>query len=252
MKKILLIGEFNNLLENLNMCLSKHFDVQLCSESIELIKGMLKISRPDLIIVCCTEIDDINTKIFLELISSNSNINTLVLGTNDECNKYRDCLPEKRFTCLTRPISSDVLISKCKEIFFGTDRKEEVREEIRGSKKNILIIDDSALMLRNTKSLLDYKYNVSVSISGEQALKVMEKRRPDLILLDYDMPGWDGKVTFEKIREIPEYEDIPIVFLTGMADKEHITAVLHLNPAGYILKPISSEKLLSTIENVIK
>ena len=80
----------------------------------------------------------------------------------------------------------------------------------------------------------------------------MEKKKPDLILLDYDMPGWNGKVTFEKIREIPEYVDIPIVFLTGMADKEHITAVLHLNPAGYILKPISSDKLLSTIESVIK
>ncbi|MBQ4068743.1 MAG: response regulator [Lachnospiraceae bacterium] len=252
MKKILLIGEFNNLLENLNMCLTRHFDVQLCSESIELIKGMLKISRPDLVIVCCTEIDDINTKIFMELVRNNSNINTLVIGTKDECNKYREYLPEKRFMCLTRPVGSEVIINKCKEVLFGTDKDEGVMEKINDSKKNILIIDDSALMLRNTKSLLENKYNVSVSISGEQALKLMEKKQPDLILLDYDMPGWNGKVTFEKIREIPEYKDIPIIFLTGIADKEHITAVLHLNPAGYILKPISSEKLLSTIANVIK
>lgn len=250
MKKILLIGEFNNLLDNLNMCLSRHFDVQLCSESVELVKGMIKISRPDLIIVCCTEIDDINMNIFKELLNQNSKNTVFVIGTKDECNKYKEQLSQERFTFLLRPISTEVLVSKCKE-FFEIDKKEVVKEEQVDTKKRILIIDDSALMLRNTKSLLDYKYNISVAISGEQSLKVMENNRPDLILLDYDMPGWDGKVTFEKIREIPEYKDIPIIFLTGMADKEHITAVLHLNPAGYILKPISSEKLLSTIENVI-
>ena len=251
MKKILLIGEFNSVLEKLNMCLTKHFDVQLCSESIELVKGMLKISRPDLVIVCCTEIDDINNKIFKEIQNSNISITTFVVGTKEECIKYKESLVGGRFLFLTRPISSEVLINKCKDIF-EDDKNDIIKEENNTGKRSILIVDDSALMLRNTKSLLDYKYNVSVAISGEQALKVMEKKKPDLILLDYDMPGWNGKVTFEKIREIPEYVDIPIVFLTGMADKEHITAVLHLNPAGYILKPISSDKLLSTIESVIK
>lgn len=42
----------------------------------------------------------------------------------------------------------------------------------------------------------------------------MEKRRPDLVLLDYDMPGWHGKQTFEKIRENPDYRDIPVVFIS--------------------------------------
>lgn len=42
----------------------------------------------------------------------------------------------------------------------------------------------------------------------------MEKRRPDLVLLDYDMPGWDGKQTFEKIRENPDYQDVPVVFIS--------------------------------------
>ena len=77
----------------------------------------------------------------------------------------------------------------------------------------ILVVDDSGLMLRNVKSRIEFKYQVNVVTSGEKALASMEKRRPDLVLLDYDMPGWDGKMTLEKIRENPNYQDIPVVFL---------------------------------------
>ena len=251
MKKILLVGELNSVLQNLNNCLSKHYKVQICSESVELINGMIKISRPDLVIVCSSETDEINRKIFLELKENFSHINTLVIGTRNEWLQYKEKYELSKFFFLSRPVSVDVIIEKCNEILgvnmTGTDDKEVPVT----NKKTILIVDDSAIMLRNTRSLLNDKYVVNVATSGEQAMKAMERKVPDLILLDYEMPGWNGKVTFEKIREVPEYQNIPIIFLTGMADKEHITAVLHLNPAGYILKPIDREKLLSAIEKAL-
>ena len=89
-------------------------------------------------------------------------------------------------------------------------------------------------------------------INREKGLAVAKKKHPDLILLDYEMPGWDGRETLEKIREDEEISDIPVVFLTGMADMEHISAVLKLSPAGYLLKPAEKEKLLGTIEEVLK
>ena len=89
-----------------------------------------------------------------------------------------------------------------------------------------------------------------VATSGKQAMTVLQKKRPNLILLDYEMPGWDGKTTLENIRQEKEFQDIPVIFLTGVADKEHITAVLRLNPAGYFLKPLEKEKLLEAIDKI--
>ena len=66
---------------------------------------------------------------------------------------------------------------------------------------HILIIDDNALVLRNMKVLLDERYSVSVAASATQAYMAMEKRKPNLILLDYDMPVCDGKMALQMFRE---------------------------------------------------
>ena len=61
---------------------------------------------------------------------------------------------------------------------------------------------------------------------------------------------WDGKKTFEELRSNEDTADIPVVFLTGVADKDHITAVLALNPQGYFLKPLERAKLLAAIGEI--
>ena len=66
------------------------------------------------------------------------------------------------------------------------------------------------------------------------------------------MPGLDGKETLEKIRADERTKDIPVIFLTGVADKQNIANVLHLNPKGYILKPPSQDKLFEAIEDALK
>ena len=61
------------------------------------------------------------------------------------------------------------------------------------------------------------------------------------------MPVCDGRQTLEMIRADEELKDIPVVFLTGITTKSHVEAVIRLNPQGYLVKPVSREKLLSTI-----
>lgn len=90
-----------------------------------------------------------------------------------------------------------------------------------------------------------------VANSGMMALKQAKKKLPDLILLDYEMPEWDGKKTLEEIRNDEELEDIPVVFLTAVRDREHIAAVLKLRPSGYLLKPIEPQVLMDTIERAM-
>ena len=83
------------------------------------------------------------------------------------------------------------------------------------------------------------------------AIKQAKKKRPDLILLDYEMPEWDGKRTLEEILKDDELKDIKVVFLTAVTDRAHIEAVLSLKPSGYLLKPIEQAKLIDTIEQVL-
>ena len=77
------------------------------------------------------------------------------------------------------------------------------------------------------------------------------KKRPDLILLDYEMPVCDGKMTLEMIRAEEDLKNIPVVFLTAVNDRANIEAVLKLKPAGYFLKPPVKDKLLAEIGKIL-
>jgi len=94
-------------------------------------------------------------------------------------------------------------------------------------------------------------YRVSVVNSGKVALDFLLKHKPDLILLDYVMPQCNGTEVLKAIKSREDTKDIPVFFLTGMSDMSTVTECLALNPAGYIVKPISKEALLGKLESVL-
>lgn len=115
----------------------------------------------------------------------------------------------------------------------------------------ILAVDDSATDLKVIQYLLQERYEVLLAISGKIALKYLEKRKPDLILLDLLMPDMDGREMIKLIRRQPEYENIPIIFLT--ADRQGRTEVecLRMGAYDFIPKPIVPEVLLSRISKAL-
>lgn len=118
-------------------------------------------------------------------------------------------------------------------------------------KKKLLIVDDDGTTLRVLKGMLEHEYDVTIVNSGMNAMKAIGKKRPDLILLDYEMPVCDGRQTLEMLRADEESKNIPVVFLTGVNDREHIEAVLSLRPAGYLLKPPDKKMIVDTIRKAI-
>lgn len=117
--------------------------------------------------------------------------------------------------------------------------------------KRILIIDDDPLMLSLIKSELKDQYNVATAINGRIGLNFLECKHADLILLDYEMPQEDGPAIFAQLRANPATQDIPVVFLTGINDKDKIQKVLAMKPQGYLLKPIDCERLVKIIHQII-
>ena len=120
-----------------------------------------------------------------------------------------------------------------------------------GERRHVLVVDDDSNMLRMIKDILGDRYDVAAAISGKVALKFLESRRTDLILLDYEMPGQSGAEVYEKILQNPALRHIPVVFLTGVSDRDRIAAVLALRPRGYLLKPIDSERLKKTVAEIV-
>ena len=90
-------------------------------------------------------------------------------------------------------------------------------------------------------------YRISLANSGMQAITWLANNRPDLILLDYEMPITSGPQVLEMIRSDVQTADIPVMFLTGKGDKDSIMRVLSLKPAGYLLKTIERKDLRENI-----
>ena len=115
------------------------------------------------------------------------------------------------------------------------------------NRKHILVVDDSGVMLSTIKSWLDEKYRVTPVNSALNAITFLSKERPDLILLDYEMPACSGKQFLEMLRSDSEHGDIPVIFLTGRDDAESVRSVLALKPAGYLLKSLPKEKIVAEV-----
>ena len=251
MKKILLIGEVNKAIENIHDSLLQDFHVQICSMDLEDVKLMMKIVKPDLVILCLIGAYELDSAVFELLSIQRIKIPVLTIGTEKECSLYSEFYKTKQFYALVRPILKGALLEKCHRILEPIEKKPPIQQENKQEKKSIMVVDDSSLVLRNIKAMLETRYKVLIANSGEQALRFIPEKKPDMILLDYEMPKLDGRQTLKKIREMEEGKDIPVVFLTGVADREHIFAVLQLEPAGYILKPPSADKIIEVIENVL-
>ena len=117
--------------------------------------------------------------------------------------------------------------------------------------KHILIVDDDVNMLKLLRMFLQDTYKVSVVDSGKLALDFVVKHTPDLILLDYMMPLFDGPHVMEILRKREETRHVPILFLTSVSERDKILKCLALNPQGYLIKPISQEELKARVAEVL-
>lgn len=256
MKRILLIGKLNSVVQEMNKFLSQFFHVQLCSENAGVLEGMLKIVNPDLVLVSLIGAYDIDTSIFFMLSDRYAQVPVLTIGTKEESSAFFKYYEESQFENLIRPVENTVILGAiCRRL--GLDGEEVKREASEGKneetgRKRILVVDDNGTALRMMKAMLEEYYEVAVAVSGAQAMTSIGKKRPDLILLDYEMPVCDGKMTLEMIRADEEMKDIPVVFLTAINDRANIEAVLKLKPAGYFLKPPVKDRLLAEIDRILK
>ena len=114
--------------------------------------------------------------------------------------------------------------------------------------KSILVIEDNELNMKLVKGLIKIgKYRMLEAIDAESGIQLIREQRPDLVLMDLQLPGMDGLSATKIIKKDPALKDIPIVALTSYAMQGDEERALAAGCTGYIAKPIDTRKFLETI-----
>ncbi|MBQ9634062.1 MAG: response regulator, partial [Schwartzia sp.] len=128
-----------------------------------------------------------------------------------------------------RPLDMNDIAEDLAEL---SDAHDEFRR-----KKSILVVDDDSDFLMIMNYWMKNHYNIVGVNSGVEAVTYLQHHAaPDLILLDYQMPDLDGYDVMQWLHGTPQTRDIPIIFLTGVSDRESVMRIVKHKPDGYLLK----------------
>src|SRR5690349_482862 len=124
-----------------------------------------------------------------------------------------------------------------------------MRMNIESKKRDVaLVVDDSPETLRLLTDALDGAgMTVMVALDGAAAIRIIDQITPDIVLLDAVMPGIDGFETCRRLKRDAGLANVPVIFMTGLADTEHIVRGLEAGGVDYVTKPIVIEEMLARI-----
>lgn len=116
------------------------------------------------------------------------------------------------------------------------------------AQQTILVVDDSPETTQVlSRRIESWGYKVLTSTSGEEALRIAEEQRPDLMLLDIMMPKMKGRQVCARLKANPATQHIPVIFLTALGLADHVKAGMDLGAEDYLVKPFEPEELKERI-----
>ncbi len=118
----------------------------------------------------------------------------------------------------------------------------------------ILIVDDETDIISTVQyRLKSCKYDVVTANNGQEGLEKAAKEKPDLILLDINMPVMNGHEMLERLRSRPDLKNIPVIMLTAYSDRTDVSKAAELGISNYVTKPFDftdlTEKILKALED---
>ncbi len=257
------INEFFTYMDNSLECINT-------SSRYDDIMNHLKYISPDVFVYCLygESPDDIKRFDNVEQRIIERDIPIIIIGNREECDQFMKISPSTQATFIHRPISAQKLEHSIVELLekrgpkkdkagtdsvgsAGDDKAAPSAQTEQPARKHILIVDDDSSVLKLLKGYLAERYDVATAINGKVAMKFLETKRTDMVLLDYEMPEENGAAVLRKIRENSKIRNLPVVFLTGLTERGKIQELLTLKIQGYLLKPIDMEKVSSTIKGIL-
>lgn len=178
---------------------------------------------------------------YLLEVTANEHKSLCLIGEERYINKAKEYDRDNRvYAIYPRPVNTVKLADDIRHLVQYRQRSD--------TNRTILIVDDDPDFLSIVRGWLKAEYLIDAASSGEETLSYLGHKHPDLILMDYDLPDMDGYETMEKIRRSLSTATVPIIFLTGKSDRNSVMRILKRKPDGYLLKPMTKEHLLDTLE----
>ncbi len=226
---------------------------------------MVPSELPNVIIICLGDETSDTVKVFdiLKECTKLGAVTIIVVANEADRVTFMNNTELERMYFLARPVSLFVLYDKLNEIEEKLEAEKEKSTTLLAEyinpladkkyhRKHILVVDDDPEQLLQIKDQLSEFYEVTLVGSGKSVSRYLQRFKIDLILLDYLMPEMDGPEVFARLRANEDYKDIPVVFLTGVSEKETvIKTLLDLKPQGYVLKPSKKSEIVAKIIDVL-
>lgn len=208
-----------------------------------------------------------------------SQLKLIVIGKSDDCKRFEEQIGFCNATMFSRPLKVERFLAEL-DNYITTNREQAIfneeeawlndfvpendedrlrlkmdvvsaqaREDARRemNQGTVLVIDDDPKMLATIKKYLEDLFSVVLVPNGKLAKKYLEQNHADLILLDYVLKFEDGPTLYRYFKMDDNTRGIPIVFLTGVTDKDKVLNIIKLQPQGYLIKPVKRAELIARI-----
>ena len=287
--KILLAGKASSIIDDFFLRLSDAFEIMTTSPRFDDILRHVKYFQPHMFLFCMynESREDFNKMLSLKYQLVKYKVYFGLIGSQTDVTDFERAAVNVADLSMVKPLTIDAIQKKI-QIFLETHQplnmsgqnKDSTASDLANSpaaapspaaaakpasnytaelaamtpsrRKHILVVDDDPRMLKMLKEQLHHDYDVATAVNGKVAMKFLESKHTDLILLDYEMPEEKGPDVLEKIRANRSTKDVPVIFLTGVTERDKIQKALVMQPQGYLLKPIDRERLMETITKVLE
>ena len=236
MKDILIIREENNFEKPIFEFLYNKYEASVVYFSSKDVEFIMASEGIPLVIAFVAGISASSIVELRRIVMNLKNVHICLLGSYYDYEKFKDLLEKDNIYCIDLPKPVKEFQKYFESMLSQFEELNASLSENANRKHTVLLVDDDPVCLRTMSSWLQNFYQVAVAKSGAACIAFLGKTKPDLILLDYEMPVCNGLQTLEMIRNEPDYADIPVVFLTGVSDNEKVKEALNMRPQGYILK----------------
>ncbi|MCL2211094.1 MAG: response regulator [Treponema sp.] len=252
-RKLIYVDDMNYSLISFKKGLSKFYEIYL-SESAEKMYKILEKVTPDLILldVNMPDVNGYETIKDLKADERYSSIPVIFLTCNSDRESVVKGLSLGAADYVIKPFNSEKLIDSIENLFSAKSNTANRIAEKSDSDTHILVVDDMTSMLRTIHHALHDKYKVSLLSNSGVVIDFLQNNRPDLIILDYLMPGLSGFALIPKIREMPGFANIPIIVVTTEGTFRNVKEAKALGANDFIVKPFEPKELNYKVEKHIR
>jgi len=248
--KIIYVDDVSTSLLTLKRRLAGTHEVYPAESAAVMFKILEKIT-PDLILLDINMPDTNGYQIIMDLKKSEqyADIPVVFFTSNNDRESVLKGLTLGAVDYLIKPFETSGLI-ECIQKHVTASRIEKIKKE--DPRPRILAVDDVVSILKTIKAALHGNYIVHTISRPETVIDFLELRKPDLILMDYLMPVYNGFELIPMIRELPDFKDTPIIMLTSEGTINNIREAVSLGACDFIVKPFKDEELNEKVAKYVK